>query len=228
MHAGIVSHPEIAVNFFAKQGGAIMNIQFRAATSVAALAIALAACQTMPSATYSNFGDNTYALHKLEGAKVRLGVMTDNSGFDSGCRLVGPIKTAGNRPIAEFIRDAFNDEFKFAGVYSDEAAAANLTGTLRSAEFTSMTGMTQGHWSFSVQLSNPANGKSLTASTEYDFDSGFIAEDACRNVSNALTPAVQRLINKAVADPSFPELIGYHPKVAAPPANSTSNSPPSG
>jgi len=213
--AGVVSHPEVAVNFrsFAwNHLGALVKRRIQFASAIAAASIVLAACQTMPSASYSNYGDNSYALHKLDGAKIRLGTMTDNSGFDSGCRLVGPIKTAGNRPLSEFIHDAFNDEFKFAGVYSDDASATNLTGTLRSAEFTSMTGMTQGHWSFSVQLANPANGKSLTASTEYDFDSGFIAEDACRNVSNALTPAVQRLINKAVSDPSFPELIGFQPK----------------
>jgi hypothetical protein len=163
----------------------------------------------MPSATYSNYADNTYALHKLSGAKVRIGTFTDLSKFDSGCRLVGPIKTAGNRPIPEFIHDSLNDELKFSGVYSDEPSAVELAATLRSASFSSMTGMTGGHWDFSLQLSNPANGRSVTANNEYSFDSGFDADTACRNVAIALTPAVQRLINKAVTDPGFPALVAH-------------------
>ncbi len=176
--------------------------------AVAILSMHLAACETMSPATYSNFGDNTFSLRKYEGAKVRLGGMLDQSKFDSGCRLVGPIKTAGNRPLADFIRDSFNDELKFAELYSDDQQSVLLNATLQAAEFSSMTGLTNGHWTFSLQLANPANGRVVNANSTYDFDSGFVAEIACRNVSNALTPAVQRLINRAVADPAFGPLIG--------------------
>lgn len=171
-------------------------------------ALGVAGCETMQPASYANYGDNTFALKKLAGAKVRVGTINDVSNFDSGCRLVGPIKTAGNRPLAEFIRDSLNDELKFAGLYSDDLGTVRLDATLQQASFSSMTGLIRGHWTFSLQLSNPQNGRSLTANTNYDFDSGFDAPTACMNTSNALTPAVQRLINKIVTDPAFPALIG--------------------
>lgn len=177
-----------------------------AATFVAAAAL-LAGCTTMQPASYANYGDNTFALRKITAGKARIVSMRDLSKFDSGCRMVGPIKTAGNRPLAEFIRDSFNDEFKFAGIYSDEPGTAELDAILNSGEFSSMTAMTRGYWSFSLQISNRTNGKSLTANSRYDFDSGFDAATACMNTSNALTPAVQRLIYKAVSDSSFISLI---------------------
>jgi hypothetical protein len=175
--------------------------------AIAAVSVLLAGCQTMQPASYSNYGDNTFTLRKLNGTKVRVASMNDLSKFDSGCRMAGPIKTAGNRPIAEFIRDSMNDEFKFAGIYSDEPGTTELSATLNSGEFSSMTGLTRGYWTFSLQLSNPTSGKSLTAVSRYDFDSGFDAQTACMNTSNALTPAVQRLIYKAVSDSEFTTLI---------------------
>jgi hypothetical protein len=172
------------------------------------MGVALAGCETMQPASYANYGDNTFILRKLDGAKLRIGSIKDQSNFDSGCRLVGPIKTSGNRPIAEFIRDSFNDELKFAGLYSDDPGATLIKPTLMAASFSSMSNMDQGHWTFSLELTNPANGKTLVANSSYNFDSGFAAAVACANVSNALTPAVQRLINTAITDPQFHVLIG--------------------
>jgi hypothetical protein len=183
-----------------------MPKKFAAVAAVAA--VCLAGCTTVQPASYANYADNTYTLRKLEGAKVRVGTFTDASNFDSGCRLLGPTKTAGDRPVPEFIKDSFNDELKFAGLYSDDPSTVNLDASLQAAKFSSMSGMTQGYWSFSLKLSNGANGRSLTANSQYNFDSGWDADTACRNVTNALTPAVQRLINKAVTDSSFPSLIG--------------------
>ena len=71
-----------------------------------------------------------------------------------------------------------------------------------------MTGLTGGSWSFSLQVANPANGRSVTGISQYTFDSGFSAGVACMNVANALTPAVQRLIQKTVSDQSFASMIG--------------------
>ena len=183
-------------------------MKFLAAAALIAAGTLLAGCQTMQPASYSNYGDNTFTLRKLTGAKVRVASMNDLSKFDSGCRMAGPIKTAGNRPIAEFVRDSMNDEFKFAGIYSDDPGTTELSATLNSGEFSSMTGLTRGYWSFSLQLANPSTGKSLTAVSRYDFDSGFDAQTACMNTSNALTPAVQRLIYKAVSDSEFSALLG--------------------
>ena len=187
-------------------GATIMKKRFSAL--IVAIGIVLAGCQTMQPASYSNYGDNTFVLRKLSGAKARVSSMADLSKFDTGCRMAGPIKTAGSRPIAEFIRDSLNDELKFAGLYSDDPGTAELKATLNSGEFSSMTGLTRGYWSFSLQLDTASTGKSPTATSRYDFDSGFDAMTACMNTSNALTPAVQRLIYKAVSDPGFPGLVG--------------------
>jgi hypothetical protein len=67
--------------------------------------------------------------------------MTNQSAFDLGCLLVGPIEVSGNRPMFQFIQDSFNDEFKFAGVYSDDPDAVQLAATLTEARFSSMTGL---------------------------------------------------------------------------------------
>jgi hypothetical protein len=184
-----------------------MKSQFRVTFVVTLLALGLAACETMQPATYSNYGDNTFELHKFGGSEVRIGSVTDQSNFDSNCRLVGPIKTSGDRPIAEFIKDSFNDELKFAGLYSNDPGTANLTMTLKTASFSSMQTLTQGHWDFSLQLTNPANGKTVVANSSYSFDSGFNGANACANVSNALTPAIQRLIHAAISDSQFEALI---------------------
>jgi hypothetical protein len=176
--------------------------------AVAALGLLMAGCSTIQPASYANYGDNTFALRKVSGAKVRVVSMNDLSKFDSGCRMAGTMKTAGNRPMAEFIKDSLNDELKFAGLYSDDPGTSELSATLNSAEFSSMTNLTRGFWSFSLQVSNRANGRSLVENSRYDFDSGFDAMTACMNSANAITPAVQRLIYKVVSDPSFPGLVG--------------------
>lgn len=185
-----------------------MQSTLRVALVIGLMALGLSACETMQPATYSNYGDNTFELRKFEGVKVRIGSINDDSKFDSSCRLVGPVKTSGNRPVAEFVKDSFNDELKFANLYSDDPSTVNIKATLQTASFSSMAALTQGHWDFSLQLANPANGKTIVANSSYNFDSGFAAEVACANVSNALTPAVQRLIHAAISDSQFAALVG--------------------
>jgi hypothetical protein len=171
------------------------------------VALALSACESMSPATYSNFADNSVALRMYPNAKLAVTSMDDMSRFDSGCRLVGPITASGNRTVPQFIYDSFNEELKFANLYSTEQGAAQLKLTLLAASFSSVSGLTGGWWDFTVKLDNPANGRSVTANTKYDFQSGFSAVAACQNVSVSLTPAVQRVINKAITDPNFRALV---------------------
>lgn len=191
--------------YLSKRKGKMRSVVFAGLLAVSALA--LCGCQTMQPATYSNYGDNTFLLKKIKNQKIRVGNITDQSNFDSGCRLVGPIKTSGDRPLGIFIRDSLNDELKFANLYSDDENTVVLSATLQSANFSSLVGVTQGFWSFSLQLSNPENGKNVSVNTKYAFDSGFLGDDACRNVANALTPAVQLLVNKVFADPNFVPMV---------------------
>ncbi len=106
--------------------------------------------------------------------------------------------------IPQFVEKAFNDELKFAGIYSDRGMA--LTGTLTKISFSSTKGLTNGNWDLSLTLTS-SNGKSAHVESSYDFKSGFDAITACNQTAQALGPAVQDLIKKAVADPQFGGLI---------------------
>jgi len=169
-----------------------------------ALSLLVAGCSTMTPTSYAPYADNNVALRKFDGATVHVAAFTDSSNFDAGCRLMGPISASGNRSIAQFVADSFNDEFKFAGVHGSATA---LQGQLVRASFSSMDGLTGGWWELSATLTNPANGKSLTANSRYQFSSGFDAMTACTQTAQALTPAVQRLVNAAVSNPKFAELL---------------------
>ena len=120
---------------------------------------------------------------------------------------MGPIEASGNRTIAQFVQDSFNDEFKFAGDYGTDANSADLKATLDHAEFSSTSGLTNGWWDLTTTLTNPKTGKSLTAHNRYEFPSGFDAMTACTQTAQALTPAVQGLIKDAVTNPGFAALI---------------------
>ncbi|RJF88720.1 hypothetical protein D3874_18435 [Oleomonas cavernae] len=143
------------------------------------------------------------ALRKLDQARTRAATITDQSNFDEGCRMVGPIKVSGNRTLATFIRDSFNDELKFAGVFDDTQTKPALNAALTRAAFSSSAGLTSGWWDLAWTLTNPTNGKSLSATIKYDFSTNFVGEIACKNVAEALVPAVQLLINKTVTSPEF-------------------------
>ena len=177
------------------------------AVAVAVLALSLAACETMTPATYANYADNSVALRTYMNAKVVVASVEDESRFDPGCRLVGPIEASGKRTVPQFVIDSFNEELKFANMYSADQDAAKLKLTLVEASFSSLSGLTSGWWDFTIRLDNAANNRSLTANAKYEFQSGFNAAVACQNTAQALTPAVQRLIHQAVSDPGFRGLI---------------------
>jgi hypothetical protein len=52
-----------------------------------------------------------------------------------------------------------------------------------------------------------SNGKSLVASEHYAFKASYEGEAGCQNTAQALMPAIQNLVGKAVRDPAFPELL---------------------
>lgn len=183
-------------------------MKFKLIALASLLGVLLSACESMAPATYAPFADNSVALRKYSSAKVSVATMNDQSKFDAGCRLLGPVETSGKRSVPQFVFDSFNDELKFGNIYSADQDAAHLEMTLVSASFSSSSNLFSGWWDFTVKLENHANGQTLLVRSKYDFQSGFSAEAACANVSQALTPAVQRLINKTITDPGFTALIG--------------------
>ncbi|MCB5206699.1 hypothetical protein [Methylovorus mays] len=168
------------------------------------LSLLLSACSTMTPARYSMSVDNNQALKQFQGSKVKLIALNAPVNFDANCRLMGPIQASDGMTIPQFVEKAFNDELKFAGLYSDEGI--KLSGALNRIEFSSTSGLTNGYWLIGMELKS-SNGKSLIVDNRYDFKSGFDAITACNQTAQALGPAVQDLIKKAVTNPEFVALI---------------------
>lgn len=166
--------------------------------------IMMSGCSTMTPARYSISIDNNQALKQYAGAEIKVSSIEAAGSYNSACRLMGPIKASDNMTIPQFVEKAFNDELKFANVYSDNGVS--LTGKLTKIGFSSVNGLTNGVWSLDLDLTS-SNGKSMSTSTRYKFKSGFDAITACNQTAQALTPAVQDLINKVVTSPEFVALI---------------------
>jgi hypothetical protein len=162
------------------------------------------ACSTMTPARYSISVDNNLELKKYGGSKIQLMALDSSGSFNANCRLMGPIQASDGMTIPEFVRKAFNDEFKFAEVYGD--TGVKLSGNLTRIAFSSSAALTNGWWEFALELES-SNGKSMTVETHYDFKSGFDAITACNQTAQALGPAVQDLIKKAVTQPEFAALV---------------------
>jgi len=148
--------------------------------------------------------DNNLALKKYEGSKVRVASMSSPADFDSNCRLMGPIEASDGMTIPQFIEKAFNDELKYAEIYSSDGVA--ISASLSRIEFSSTSGLTNGYWHLGMDLRS-TNGKAISVDNRYDFKSGFDAITACNQTAQALGPAVQDLIKKAVTHPEFGTLI---------------------
>lgn len=164
----------------------------------------LTACSTMTPPRYSVSVDNIQILKTYDSAKVEVASLSQPASFSSNCRLMGPIEPADNLTIPEFITKAFNDEFKMADIHSD--TGTKITGDITKIGFSSVAGVTGGFWDIELKLVS-SNGNTLTSSNRYKFKSGFDAITACNATADALSPAVQDLINTTITDPEFSSLI---------------------
>jgi hypothetical protein len=171
---------------------------------VAALLLGVVGCSTMTPARYSVSVDNNQLLKQYTGRAVLLASLQAPGKYDSNCRLMGPIQASDGMTIPQFVEKAFNDEFKFAGIYSD--SGIKLDGELQKIKFSSVSGLTGGWWDLGITLKS-SNGKSLAAENRYQFKSGFDAITACNQTAQALSPAVQDLIKKVISDPAFAQLL---------------------
>jgi hypothetical protein len=170
----------------------------------AAAVLLVSGCATMTPARYTMSADNQQSLKAYKGDQVELVSVAPPAHFDPDCRMVGPIKAADGAPINKFVRDAFNDEFKFANMYSGDGV--QLHGVLTQVEFSSSSGLTKGWWKLAIKLTS-SNGASLVQSSETKFKSGFVGLTACNNTAQALGGAVQDLIHATLTNPKFPALL---------------------
>ncbi len=164
-------------------------------------ALMIAGCSTMQPPRYSVSVDNVQALKKIGNSTLHAKDFTMSASFSSACRLMGPIEPADGLSIPDFISKAFNDELKMAEKYSEEGA--KITGDVTKISFNSMAGA---NWEIAINLKS-SNGSSLDVSNIYNFKSGFDAVTACNATADALSPAVQDLIQKIVTSPDFGKLL---------------------
>ena len=105
-----------------------------------------------------------------------------------------------------WFKKAFEDELKIAGSYAATNPRVTLGGKVNKLEFFSPKGLTNGFWNIDLRLES-SNGKTLDVNEYYEFNTGFAANEACRNTADAYLRAVQNLVGKTVLSPSFPELL---------------------
>lgn len=161
-------------------------------------------CSTMQPPRYSISVDNIQELKNYPEAQVQVSDISQSVNFSAGCRLMGPIESADALTIPMFITKAFNDEFKMAGIYSE--SGNKISGDKTHITFSSIDGLTNGNWDIGLSLTS-TNGSSFSVSNKYIFKSGFDAITVCNATADALTPAVQDLINKVVTHQEFKDLL---------------------
>ena len=116
------------------------------------------------------------------------------------CRAAGPVTVTPS--FESYIERAFIDELKLAGAFNP-GSNITLAGKLEEVDFSS--GMTDGNWTFMLTVSNNRN-ESFTTKSTFGFSGSFIADKACKEVAQAFGPAVQKLIEDVVRDPTFKQL----------------------
>jgi len=168
--------------------------------------VALAGCESMVTPRYSVTGDNNMAVKALSAAGVGVGQFTGPATFDAGCRAMGAIQVADGLTHTQYIRRAFEEEFKIAGIYAASSPKVSFTGNVTRMDFSSTRGLTGGTWNIDLTLTS-SNGRSMSASESYNFESGFIAQTACKQTAEAFAPAVQNLLGKFFRSPEFAGMV---------------------
>jgi hypothetical protein len=173
---------------------------------VAISAVALSACSTYMPQRYSINADTNVALKEMGAGNINVGSFQGPKNFDNSCRAAGPIAPPDNMSFEAYIQKALADELKVAGKFDEKAPKVTLTGTVEQLGFSSARGLTGGSWDIGLKV-NSSNGKSVSVSEHYEFNSGFIADTACKQTAEAYLPAVQNLIGKLVKAPEFKSMV---------------------
>lgn len=174
--------------------------------TVLAAASLLTACSTYTTPRYSINADTNVALKSLGVSNVAIGAFTGPVAFDTSCRAAGPLAPPDGMTHTAYFKKALEDELKVAGAHAAGSPKVILSGSVDKLSFSSSRGLTGGSWDIDVTLRS-SNGKSITANEHYEFESGFIADTACKQTAEAYMPAVQNLIGKVVRMPEFKALV---------------------
>ena len=170
------------------------------------ISIGLAGCETPVTARYSILADNNVAIKALGVGAISVGSFTGPPTFDANCRALGALQISDNLTHTQYIQKAFEDELKVAGAFAQASPRITLTGHIPRLEFSSSRALTGGSWTIDLVLTS-SNGNRMTVAEYYEFQSGFIATEACRQTAEAYSRAVQNLIGKTVRSPEFANLV---------------------
>ena len=164
-----------------------MNWKFAILTTVAVL---VGGCSTYTTPRYSINADTNVALKEMGVSGLSVGAFSGPATFDNACRAAGPLAPPDGMTHTAYLRKAFEDELKVAGVFAATNPRIILTGKVDKLAFSSSRGLTGGSWDIEIVLSS-SNGKSIPVTEHYEFESGFIADTACKQTAEAYFPAVQ-------------------------------------
>ena len=169
-------------------------------------AVGLAGCETLVTPRYSVSGDNNIAVKALGVSGLAAGEFTGPPTFDANCRALGPVEVTDGITHTQYIRKAFEEEFKIAGIFAESSPRITLMGTVTRLEFSSTRAITGGSWDIDLTLTS-SNGSVMKAAERYEFSSGFGAATACKQTAEAFTPAVQNLVGKIFRSAEFRALV---------------------
>lgn len=172
-----------------------------------AISITLSGCQTYNAQMYGVSADTNYAIKSLKlNESITVGEFSLANQFDTNCRAIGPIMLPNNLTYQAYIKKAFEDELKIAGAYAYKDPKVSIGGRINRINMSSSKGLTRGYWDIDLTLSSN-NGKSITMSEYYEFESGFDGFSACKNTADALMPTVQNLVGKIIKSQEFKEMV---------------------
>lgn len=171
--------------------------------------LALSACETTSSRPYTVSTENIMAFQSAlspSGQKVQVADFSLAEGVSDNmtCRALGALEVAPGKSPVEFIQGAMQDELFNAGVI-DVQNGEVIKGRIEELDFNSFG---TGSWDISLNVSSSHLPEGYTVSTNYKFKSSYSAINACQNVIDAFTPAVQELIGNVVKDTQFNSLAG--------------------
>ena len=164
-------------------------------------------CAVMSPERYHLSSETRDVLEEIKNTDgVKLSNLSMNTSFSRMCRLVGVIRagTGINHGFNDYIREAFNSEFRFARIYSRDGI--KLSGTVDKMNFSSTHALVKGWWRIGITLKS-SNGKKLASEITHHYKSAFAGEYACEQATKAFGEAVQVLVLETVSNPEFQTLL---------------------
>jgi len=165
-----------------------------------------AGCSTTNSIPYKASTGNVIAIQQsleAQDKQVSVGEVSMAPGVEEAptCRLMGPVKVAPGKSLAQYIKDAFIEELFMAKAYSPKSKSI-INAKIEKIEFSSVSPAT---WDITMSVGS-SSFSGYSVSVNYGFDTSWDAISACKNVANAFGPAVQALLGKVVTHPDFTKL----------------------